>query len=151
MDRRTWIRAALAGGATVLTVSPLAAMRRASATKIVVYKSPSCGCCKAWVTHVEKAGFTAEVHDVDDVTPFKKKYGVPDKMASCHTAVVENYVIEGHVPADLIYRVLKEKPAIVGLAIPGMPQSAPGMDMGKVPYEIIAFTKSGQTSVYARR
>jgi hypothetical protein len=151
MDRRTWIRAALAGGATVLTVSPLAAMQRASATKIVVYKSPSCGCCKAWVTHVEKAGFTAEVHDVDDVTPFKKKHGVPDKMASCHTAVVENYVIEGHVPADLIYRVLKEKPAIVGLATPGMPQSAPGMDMGKVPYEVIAFTKSGQTSVYAKR
>src|SRR5688572_3352575 len=105
MDRRTWIRAALAGSATVLTVSPLAALRRAAATKIVVYKSPSCGCCKAWVTHVEENGFTAEVHDVDDVNPYKKQYGVPANMASCHTAVAEKYVIEGHVPADLIHRV----------------------------------------------
>ena len=151
MDRRTWIRAALAGSATVLTVSPLAALRRAAATKIVVYKSPSCGCCKAWVTHVEENGFTAEVHDVDDVNPYKKQYGVPANMASCHTAVAEKYVIEGHVPADLIHRVLKEKPAIVGLATPGMPQSAPGMDMGRVPYEVIAFTKAGKTSVYAKR
>jgi hypothetical protein len=151
MDRRTWLRAALAGSATVLTVSPLAALRRAAATKIVVYKSPTCGCCKAWVTYVEKNGFTAEVHDVDDVTPYKKKHGVPDKMASCHTAIAGGYVIEGHVPADLIQRVLKEKPAIVGLATPGMPQSAPGMDMGKVPYEVIAFTKEGKTSVYAKR
>ena len=151
MDRRTWIRAALAGSATVLAVSPLAALRRAAATKIVVYKSPSCGCCKAWVTHVQENGFTAEVHDVDDVNPYKRKYGVPDNMASCHTAIADKYVIEGHVPADLIHKVLKENPAIVGLATPGMPQSAPGMDMGKVPYEVIAFTKAGKTSVYAKR
>jgi hypothetical protein len=151
MDRRTWLRAALAGGATMLTVSPLAALRRAAGTKITVYKSPSCGCCKAWVTYIEERGFSALVHDVDDVTPYKKQYHVPDALQSCHTAVVGDYVIEGHVPADLIHKVLKEKPAFLGLATPGMPQSAPGMDMGKVPYDVIAFTRNGKTSVYAKR
>ena len=101
MDRRTFVRAALAGSATVLTVSPLAALRRSPGTVITVYKSPSCGCCKAWVTHIEKEGFKAQIHDVDDVTPYKKQYHVPDAMQSCHTAVVGDYVIEGHVPADL--------------------------------------------------
>jgi hypothetical protein len=151
MDRRTFVRAALAGSATVLTVSPLAALRRSPGTVITVYKSPSCGCCKAWVTHIEKEGFKAQIHDVDDVTPYKKQYHVPDAMQSCHTAVVGDYVIEGHVPADLIQKVLKEKPAILGLATPGMPQSAPGMDMGKTPYDVIAFTRTGKTSVYAKR
>ncbi len=151
MDRRTWLRTALAGSATLLTVSPLAALRRPTGIRAVVYKSPSCGCCKSWVTHIEKNGFQAEIHDVDDVTPFKKQYHVPDAMASCHTAVVGAYVFEGHVPADLMHKVLKEKPAIIGLATPGMPQSAPGMDMGKAPYDVIAFTKAGKTSVYAKR
>ena len=151
MDRRAFVRAALAGSAAVVTVSPLAALRRSAPIPITVYKSPSCGCCKSWVTHIEKNGFTAQVHDVDDVTPYKKQYHVPDAMQSCHTAVAGDYVIEGHVPADLIQKVLKEKPAIVGLATPGMPQSAPGMDMGKTPYEVIAFTRGGKTSVYAKR
>ena len=151
MDRRSFVRAALAGSATVLTVSPLAALRRSAAIPITVYKSPSCGCCKAWVTHIEERGFKAQIHDVEDVSPFKKQYHVPDAMQSCHTAVTGDYVIEGHVPADLIQKVLKEKPAILGLATPGMPQSAPGMDMGKTPYEVIAFTRAGKTSVYAKR
>src|SRR5919109_685673 len=103
MNRRTWIRTAAAGGAVLLVGTPSLALA-ARPVRMVIYKSPSCGCCKKWVDHVKAAGFTTEVHDVDDVTPIKKKHGLPDELASCHTALVEGYVIEGHVPADLVQK-----------------------------------------------
>lgn len=99
-----------------------------------------------------KAGFAATVHDVPDVAPMKKTLRVPASLHSCHTAVVGKYAIEGHVPADLIHKMLKEKPAIAGLAVPGMPQGSPGMETGrKDPYDVVAFTTAGKTSVYAKR
>jgi hypothetical protein len=152
MNRRTWIQNAVAGGAACLAGLPSLAVA-VRPVRMVIYKSPSCGCCKKWVDHVQANGFTTEVHDVDDVAPFKKKHGLPDELASCHTALVEGYVIEGHVPADVVQKLLKEKPALVGLAAPGMPMGSPGMEVGgrTDPYDIIAFDRKGKTSVYAKR
>ena len=148
----------LAGGSAAILVlsrnlSALEPVHRAAGTKITVYRSASCGCCAAWVTHLTKNGFDVESRIIDDVEPVKRRHAVPEKLWSCHTAVAGPYVIEGHVPADLITRVVKEKPAIAGLAAPGMPQSAPGMDQGgpHEAYEIISFTRTGETTVYARR
>lgn len=120
---------------------------------MTVYKSPSCGCCTKWVDHVRAAGFTVTVHDTDDVNEVKKTMGVPASLASCHTALVAGYVIEGHVPADLVKKIATEKPAkIRGLAVGGMPQGSPGMETGhKEPYDVMAFDRAGQSRVYARR
>ena len=151
MDRRTFFRSALAAGAAVLLEARyLAAL---AAQPLVVYKSPTCGCCAKWVDHVKANGFQPEVHDVDDINAIKVKHGVPAELASCHTALAGGYVFEGHVPADLLARVLSEKPKILGIAAPGMPIGSPGMEMGgrKDPLKIIAFTRDGKTSVYAQR
>jgi hypothetical protein len=118
---------------------------------MVVYKSPTCGCCGKWVDHARASGFAVSVKDLDDMTPIKTRYKVPGQLQSCHTAVVGGYVIEGHVPAADIHRLLKEKPSVVGLTIPGMPQSAPGMDMKPhQAYEVLAFDAQGKTSTYAK-
>ena len=105
-----------------------------------VYKSASCGCCKDWVTHIEEAGFEVETHNLQDVNSKKQELGLPYQLASCHTAVIDGYVIEGHVPADDIKRLLSERPDISGLAVPRMPHGSPGMETGrKDPYEVISF------------
>jgi hypothetical protein len=118
---------------------------------MTVYKSPTCGCCTKWVEHVQKAGFKVTVKDMADVDPIKKDLGMPAALASCHTAVVGAYLVEGHVPADLIDKMLAEKPAARGLAVPGMPASSPGMDMPGEKYDVLLFTADGKTRVYARR
>ena len=119
---------------------------------ILVYASPSCACCHAWIGHLGDNGFDPTRELVVDVTPLKKRYGVPENLWSCHTAVVDGYVIEGHVPADLIQRILSERPSIAGLAAPGMPNGAPGMEGTRTDrYEIVAFARSGETSVFAVR
>lgn len=125
----------------------------APGTRMVVYKSPTCGCCKNWVEHVQSNGFDTEVHDVENVATIKQQHRLPADLASCHTALVGGYVIEGHVPADVIQKLLTDKPAIAGLAVPGMPVGAPGMEMGsrKDRYDIVAFDKDGKTSIYASR
>lgn len=123
----------------------------ASAPVISVYKSPTCGCCKNWVDHVKAAGFTVEVHDVDNLSDIKADAGVPANTRSCHTAIVGGYAIEGHVPAATIQRLLKEKPALAGIAVPGMPVGSPGMEVPGQPadkYDVIAFKADGSTSVY---
>ena len=127
--------------------------RTPAVTAMEVYRSPTCGCCAKWVDHVKAAGFTPVVHQVDDVSPVKAKGGVPARLHSCHTALVGGYVIEGHVPADVIQQMLSSKPKIAGLAVPGMPIGSPGMEQGPRvdPYEVIAFTRDGNTSVYAKR
>lgn len=123
-----------------------------SSIPIKVYKTPTCGCCKAWVGHLEEAGFKVEVVDMPDLSAVKTKYGVKPELQACHTAVVGNYTIEGHVPADLIVKMLNEKPAIAGLAVPGMPSGSPGMEGGmKESYDVLSFDKTGHTSVYAHR
>jgi hypothetical protein len=126
---------------------------RGAPVKMVVYKSPTCGCCTKWVEHVQAAGFQVEVHDTADVTPVKNEHGLPQHLASCHTALVDGYVIEGHVPADVIRRLLSERPQVTGIAVPGMPAGSPGMEMGsrKDPYDIIAFARDGKVSVYETR
>lgn len=118
---------------------------------VEVFKTATCGCCALWVKHLEENGFTTRVTDMDDLSEVKKKHGVPQKAQSCHTAVVDGYAIEGHVPAAEVRRLLKERPAVAGLAVPGMPLGSPGMDFGgtKQPYDVLAFDKSGGTQVFA--
>jgi len=120
---------------------------------MTVYKDPNCGCCAQWVTHVRKAGFTVTVQDTADMDSVKVSFGVPAPLQSCHTARVGRYSIEGHVPADLIQRLLKEAPEARGLAVPGMPVGSPGMEMGarKDRYDVLLFDKAGRTTVFATR
>lgn len=118
--------------------------------KITVYKTPTCGCCSKWVTHLEQNGFEVETLDRRDLRMIKSMSGVEPKLASCHTAKVDGYVIEGHVPADDIKRLLAERLDIKGLSAPGMPQSSPGMDMGNRPYQVLSFDGAGRTQVFAR-
>ena len=124
----------------------------AQGTKMTVYKDPSCGCCAIWVTHLEKAGFSATVSEAADMAAVKNQLGVPAALRSCHTGVVNGYAIEGHVPAADIQRLLKERPAVVGLAVPGMPIGSPGMEapgMKPQPFDVIAFEKGGARRVFA--
>jgi hypothetical protein len=121
---------------------------------MTVYKSPSCGCCGAWVKHVKANGFDVKEINVDDVTPHKRKYGITDDLSSCHTGIVGAYAFEGHVPADLIKRFLSNPPKDArGLAAPGMPVGSPGMEVGnqKDAYDVVLFKRDGSRSVYARR
>lgn len=121
-------------------------------TEMVVYKTPTCGCCELWIDHADAAGFTVVTKDVTDLRPLKAEHGVTPELSSCHTALVEGYVIEGHVPADVIAKMLDERPDIRGLAVPGMPIGSPGMEGGTPePYDVVAFDRDGNTSVYARR
>ena len=121
----------------------------AEAADVVVYKSPTCGCCNAWIDHLKENGFTVEAHDRQEMTAVKDANGVPTRLRSCHTARVGDYVIEGHVPAREITRLLKERPPIKGLAVGGMPMGSPGMEgPRKDPYDVTAFGEDGTTSVY---
>jgi hypothetical protein len=117
---------------------------------VSVYKSPTCGCCGEWVKHLRASGFRVAIHEIDDVTPIRRRYGVPDYLASCHTAVVGGYAIEGHVPASDIQRLLRDRPEVRGLTVPGMVPGSPGMDQGPPqPYETLAFDERG-ARVFAR-
>lgn len=120
---------------------------------ITVYKSPTCGCCSQWIEHMRKNGFTVKSMDVDDIDRVKSAYGVPAAGASCHTALVKGYVVEGHVPASSVTRLLREKPKIVGLAVPGMPVGSPGMEMPggqKEPFDVVSFDKAGKLALYEK-
>ncbi len=118
--------------------------------KITVYRSPSCGCCGVWLGHLQKHGF--EITDVkrNDMRAVKKEYGVPEQLASCHTAIIDGYVIEGHVPAGDIIKLIQEKPDVVGLSVPGMPSGTPGMEMGgrKEPFAVFSFDKQGEVKKF---
>ncbi|CAN5730498.1 DUF411 domain-containing protein [soil metagenome] len=123
-----------------------------SADTIVVYKTPTCGCCNAWVDHVRANGFTVVTHDLNDLSEKKRELGVPAGQISCHTAQVRGYTLEGHVPADLIHRMLDENARFKGLTVPGMPMGSPGMEgLIKQDYQVLSFDESGRTSVYAER
>ena len=122
--------------------------------QMTVYKSSTCGCCSNWVEHMRKNGFEVKAIDVDDIDKVKRERGVPESAASCHTAVVNGYLVEGHVPADAVLKILKDKPAIAGIAVPGMPMGAPGMEVPsgqKDAYSIVSFDKAGKTTVYQKR
>ena len=123
----------------------------AQQTVVEVYKSPTCGCCTDWIKHLRQNGFSVKAHDVADASEYRAKFGVPDQLGSCHTAMVGGYAIEGHVPAREIKRLLAEKPKAKGLAVPGMPRGSPGME-GPVsdPYEVLLFQASGNYAVYQK-
>lgn len=151
ISRRRFL-AGTAGLAVVgAAVRPLLAL--SSGVVVTVYKSATCQCCAQWVDHLKLNGFGTETHDLDSVDAIKDRYGVPKPLRSCHTGLAEGYVLEGHVPADDIQRLLEQRPKITGLAVPGMPESAPGMYQPgdeRKPYQVLAFQKTGSTSVYAK-
>jgi hypothetical protein len=121
-------------------------------TPMTVYKSPTCGCCAKWVEHMRANGFAVTVNETPDVAPIKDKQGVPAELRSCHTALVGGYAIEGHVPADVIKKLLRERPNAVGLAVPGMPMGSPGMEgASKDSYNVMLFDKAGKATIYASR
>jgi hypothetical protein len=118
-----------------------------------VYKSATCGCCNKWVDHLRSHGFAVRTTDREHLTDLKAAHHVPRHLQSCHVALVRGYAIEGHVPAADVQRLLQERPAIAGLAVPGMPIGSPGMETpghAPQPFDVIAFTKQGQTRVFAR-
>lgn len=118
---------------------------------ITVYRSPTCGCCGKWIEHVKQNHFVVKDIVSDDMQAIKKKYGVPDQLASCHTAIVDGYVVEGHVPAADIQKLLATKPKVVGIAAPGMPMGSPGMEMGgRVDdFDVVSFDSAGNVQVFA--
>lgn len=117
---------------------------------VEVYKSPTCGCCVKWVNHLKSHGFAVKTFNVQNVGLIKQEQKLPRHLASCHTAFVDGYIIEGHVPATDILRLLKERPEIAGLAVPGMPIGSPGMEgPNPVTYEVLSFDRSGNTKPFA--
>ena len=130
-----------------------AAPQKAASMAVTVYKSPTCGCCAKWVDHMRANGFAVSVFDLADVQPIKAKHGVPGTLTSCHTGLVGGYVIEGHIPAATVKKLLVERPAIAGLAVPNMPMGSPGMEgpagIRPRPYDVIAFDKKGGTRVFS--
>ena len=117
---------------------------------ITVYKDPGCGCCKSWIEHLIKHGYRVDAKDTPGMTEIKRTLGVPTGLAACHTAMVNGYLIEGHVPAADIDRLLAQKPLVAGLAVPGMPMGSPGMEGGAAQrYQVLTFDKSGKTTVFA--
>lgn len=153
MDRRGFLAAALVSAGTLIA-------RRAAAAApahpfrarppVTVYKDPSCECCRKWVEHMQASGFTVTAHDDSDMDALKDHYGVPSGVRSCHTALIGSYVVEGHVPASDVDRLLKEQPKVAGLALPGMVMGSPGMEGGmSKPYTVVAFQKSGATTPFA--
>ena len=124
----------------------------APAQAITVYKTATCGCCTKWVDHLKAAGFNPTVHVVENMSQSPITKRVPDSLRSCHTATLEGYLVEGHVPADVIKQLLREKPRVEGIAVPGMPAGSPGMESpNPEPYDIVAFDSTGKTKVFAKR
>ncbi len=133
------------------SVLSTSAIGEANAEEFTVYKSPTCGCCNKWVDHLRDSGFDVKAHNRNDMPAIKAKMGIKRNQQSCHTAVIEGYVIEGHVPAADIKRLLTDKPDIHGLTVPGMPMGSPGMEgMRKDKYDVLAIDKQGNTTVFSR-
>ena len=146
MKRRT-VLAVLPG----LLLASVSSLSQSSAPVVTVYKTPTCSCCGKWVEHLKSNGFNVKVQEVNDTSPYERRYRVPRQLVSCHTAVVNGYTIEGHVPAAEIKRLLSERPKIIGLAVGGMPLGSPGMESARAePYTVQSFDEGGRTSVYAR-
>lgn len=143
MRRRHLLKFALA------SVLALPLLPAAAAPVIEVYKTPTCGCCRAWVAHLQENGFDVKTIDVPDTAIYRDRFGIPEHLGSCHTGLVDGYALEGHVPAADIKRLLSEKPKAVGLAVPGMPLGSPGMDAAqKDPYNVVLVRPNGKHEVY---
>lgn len=144
----------LAGSVGLLGSTLLGPVRASTALPLIaIKKDPWCGCCTGWARHLEKSGFPVSIAEIEDMDAVKNTLMVPDELRSCHTATVNGYVIEGHVPAEAIMALLAERPAILGLAVPGMPEGSPGMEgpqgSSPSPYEVFAFDRTERT-VYMR-
>jgi hypothetical protein len=154
ISRVTLAMAAIAFAGLGLGAAAQSKPSAAPGQKVTVYKTSSCGCCRLWVDHLKASGFDVQAMDVSaaDVRAVSKAAGLPEDGTSCHTAKIGNYVVEGHVPASDIQRMLKEKPAIAGIAAPGMPMGSPGMEQGgaKEAYDVLSFTKDGKMAVFAK-
>ena len=138
-------RRAFLVGTAVTVMDPASAQDLGAWPVMRVSKDPNCGCCSGWVEHVQAAGFQTTVIEMSDLAPLKARLRVPSHLASCHTAEIGGYVIEGHVPAAAIRRLLSERPAAIGLAVPGMPVGSPGMEVSgspDEPYEVVLFGPS---------
>lgn len=131
--------------------TPAATPAASAVPALQVHKNVGCGCCDLWVEHMQQAGFTATVQEVANMGPIKERVGVPAGMGSCHTAEVGGYFVEGHVPAQDVLRLLRERPDALGLTVPGMPLGSPGMEVEghSDPYDVFLVAKDGSTSVYA--
>jgi len=149
-----WLLSACSEGQQALDSSPGSAQHPAAGNALVVYKSPTCGCCEAWIHHIESAGFTAEIMHPTDLNQIKLENDISPAYQSCHTAVSEEgYLFEGHIPAQYIRQFLKNPPAdAIGLAVPGMPPGSPGMERGDrfSPYQVLLRKKDGSHEVFAR-
>lgn len=124
----------------------------ASLPTVTVYKTPTCGCCSLWVDHMAENGFPTRTYDVESTAQIREQNGMPATVGSCHTAIVDGYVVEGHVPAETVKRLISEKPDIVGITVPGMPIGSPGMEVtgrDADPYDVLAVNADGGTEVYA--
>lgn len=163
LDRRTFLvsipvaLAACSAGAERSTAqestaqATLARGESAELPEITVYKTPTCGCCGAWVDHLRADGLAVRVVEVDDTSPVALRLGVPDDLRSCHTAEIDGYAIEGHVPASDIRRLIAERPDAAGLSVPGMPVGSPGMELGdrRERYDVVLFDRDGASQVFS--
>ena len=143
MNRKTFLY--------TLLVAPIATLRQSKAAMphVSVYKDPTCGCCAKWVDHLRANGLDVSIQEVRDLKEYRRKFGVPAELASCHTATIDGYAVEGHVPAREIQRLLKERPKAKGLAVPGMPVGSPGMEAAKTQaYSVLLFDSSGRPTIY---
>ena len=154
MQRRIAVIVAFVAVIAVIVAARTTASQKTSGGPLVeVFKSPTCGCCSKWVEHLRTSGFTVRTTDLNDLHQIKSSRGIPAELQSCHTAIVGGYVVEGHVPASDVQRLLKEKPAVVGIAVGGMPVGSPGMefrDLKPQAYNVMSFDKAGKTAVYAK-
>ena len=133
--------------------APAAPAPAAPRPELVVYKTPWCGCCSGWVTHMRRAGYSPQVVEMEDLAPIREKHGVPFELSSCHTGVVGGYTVEGHVPPADVDRLLAEKPRALGLTVPGMPIGSPGMESPtgeRESFETLLLLEGGRTRVFAR-
>ncbi len=139
-------------GLAILAAVVWPMFKSAEGPKIVVYKSPTCGCCKKWASYLQDNGFKVTQINASNMRNVKLNQGIPQQLASCHTAIINGYVVEGHVPVKAILRMLKEKPSIKGITVPGMPIGSPGMEQGgrKDPYSVLAIGHDGSAGVYER-
>ena len=150
ISRRHLIGSAFAAAAGAFALPSW--LRASAGTPMMVYKDPNCGCCHKWVEIMRTAGFDVSVRDTADMSSIKARYKVGRGLTSCHTALVGGYVVEGHVPADVIRKLMADKPKVLGIAVPGMPVGSPGMEGNpRQAYEVLTFDAAGKTTVFARR
>lgn len=143
--------AAIMLGAMVTHHAPANVLAAAPPNTVVVYKSPTCSCCSKWIEHLQQAGFRVEVHNESEMGQIKKQLGIPKKLASCHTAIINGYLIEGHVPAEDIRQLLTQRPKAKGLIVPGMPVGSPGMEVGTRvdPYDVMLVADGQAPATFA--